>query len=122
MRDEMKSEAENAYVSFFTKKELEETLNKIGCSRYPNDHRSMRIKELLRKHKYNRTKQLVEEEIYILKYSFILFNNAESYKIINKHEKELAEYVMENSEEIMRVSMYDFIETKSIRYGKRGTA
>ena len=82
----------------------------------------MRIKELLRKHKYSRTKQLVEEEIYILKYSFILFNNAESYKIINKHEKELAEYVMENSEEIMRVSMYDFIETKSSRYGKRGTA
>ena len=122
MRDEMKSDAENAYVSFFTKKELEETLNKIGCTRYPNDHRSMRIKELLRKHKYNRTKQLVEEEIYILKYSFILFNNAESYKIINKHEKELAEYVMENSEEIMRVSMYDFIETKSSRYGKRGTA
>ena len=122
MRDEMKSEAENAYVSFFTKKELEETLNKIGCTRYPNNLRCMRIKELLRKHKYNRTKQLVEEEIYILKYSFILFNNAESYKIINKHEKELAEYVMENSEEIMRVSMYDFIETKSSRYSKRGTA
>ena len=41
---------------------------------------------------------------------------------VNEAIQELAEYVMENSEEIMRVSMYDFIETKSSRYGKRGTA
>ena len=122
MRDEMKREAENACISFFTKKELEETQKKIGCTRYPNNYRSMKIKELLKKHKYSRTKHLVEEEIYILKYSFILFNNEEAYKIINRHEKELAEYVMENEEEIMRVSMYDFIETKSSRYDKRGTA
>ena len=122
MRDEMKITAESVRINFFTEKELEETQKKIGSTRYPNNHRSMKINELLKKHKYIKIKKLVEEDIYILKYSFILFNNAESYKIINKHEKELAEYVMENSEEIMRVSMYDFIETKSSRYGKRGTA
>ena len=122
MKDEMKIEAENVSISFFTKKELEETQKKIGCSHYPNNYRSMKIKELLKKYKYSKTKQLVEEEIYILKYSFILFNNAEAYKIINRHEKDLAEYVMGNKEEIMRVSMYDFIESKSAGYNKRETA
>ena len=122
MRDEMERASESAGISFFTEKELEETQKKIGSTRYPNNHRSMKIKELLKKHKHIRTKELVEEEIYILKYSFILFNNAEAYKIINRHEKELAEYVMDNKEEIMRVSMYDFIETKSSKYSRRGTA
>lgn len=122
MRDEVKIEAENVGISFFTEKELEETQRKIESTRYPNNHRSMKIKELLKKYKYSKTKKLVEEEIYILKYSFMLFNNAESYKIINRHEKELAEYVMGNEEEIMRVSMYDFIETKNGKYTKRGTA
>lgn len=122
MRDEMKITAESVRINFFTEKELEETQKKIGSTRYPNNHRSMKINELLKKHKYIKIKKLVEEEIYILKYSFILFNNAEAYKIINKHEKELTEYIMGNKEEIMRVSMYDFIETKSSKYSKRGTA
>jgi hypothetical protein len=122
MIDEMKRTAESAGIDFYTEKELEETQNKIGSTRYPNNYRSMKVKELLRKHKYIQTKKLIEEEIYILKYSFILFNNAEAYKIINKHEKELADYIMENKEEIMRVSMYDFIDTKINKYAKEGTA
>ena len=122
MIDEMKRTAESAGIDFYTEKELEETQNKIGSTRYPNNYRSMKVKEVLKKHKYIHTKKLIEEEIYILKYSFILFNNAEAYKIINKHEKELADYIMKNKEEIMRVSMYDYIDTKISKYAKKGTA
>lgn len=95
--------------SFFTNEELKEIRNKISGVKLPNNYRHMKVRDLIGKYGEEETKKLIEEEIYILKNSMIMFGFGEGYKIVNGNEKKIAEFTFKNQGEVMLTSIHDFI-------------
>ena len=105
----MKAEINYEKERFYTEQEMKEMREKMSGIKLPNDHRNMRIKDLIKKYGSEKTKKLVEEEVYLFKHSLIMLELSEGYKMINGHEKEMIDYTFKNQNEIMKHSMYEYI-------------
>ena len=105
----MKIETGYEKKDFYTEQEVNEIREKMSGIKLPNNHRNIKIADLIKEYGAERAKKLVEEEVYLFKHSLIILELSEGYKMINGHENEMIDYTFKNQNEIMKNSMYEYI-------------
>ena len=105
----MKIETGYEKKEFYTEQEVNEIREKMSDIKLPNNHRNMKITDLIKEYGAEKTKKLVEEEVYLFKHSLIMLELSEGYKMINGHENDMIDYTFKNQNEIMKNSMYEYI-------------
>ena len=88
---------------------VKEIREKMSDIKLPNNHRNMKITDLVKEYGAEKARKLVEEEVYLFKHSLIMLELSEGYKMINGHENEMIDYTFKNQNEIMKNSMYEYI-------------
>ena len=103
-------EKENTGNKFYTTQEMQIIKEKISGIKTPNDNRTQKVTDLINKFGEESVKKLIEGEVYLLKNSMILTGNKEGYNLINGNEGQITDYTFKNQNEILRYSMYEYIE------------
>ena len=105
----MKIETNYKKKNFYTEQEVKEIREKMSDIKLPNNHRNMKITDLIKEYGAEKARKLVEEEVYLFKHSLIMLELSEGYKMINGHENDMIDYTFKNQNEIMKNSMYEYI-------------
>lgn len=95
---------------FYTSQEIQIIREKISGIKAPNNNRIQKVTDLISKFGEESAKKLIEDEVYLLKNSMILTGNKEGYNLINGNEGKITDYTFKNRNEILRNSMYEYIE------------
>ena len=99
--------------AFYTNEELREVRNKIKEIKIPNNYRHMKVNNLIEKYGEERTKKLIEEEVFALKNSMIMFGYGDGYKSVNGNESKIIDFAFKNKGEVMMTSIHDYIGLRS---------
>ena len=94
---------------FYTKEELNQIKEKTRGIKQPIVYRHLKVIEILRIYGEEKTRELIEEEIYIFKKSMIIYDLEEYYNAVNGKEKIVADFVFKNRGEVMLTSIHDYI-------------
>ncbi|WP_435309799.1 hypothetical protein [Sebaldella termitidis] len=105
----MKIETNYNKENFYTEQEVKEIREKMSDIKLPNNHRNMKITDLIKEYGAEKARKLIEEEVYLFKHSLIMLELSEGYKMINGHENDMIDYTFKNQNEIMKNSMYEYI-------------
>ena len=103
-------EKEGKGDKFYTSQEMQIIKEKISGIKAPNDNRTQKVTDLINKFGEDSAKKLIEGEVYLLKNSMIRTGNKEGYNLMNGNEIQIIDYAFKNQNEIMRNSMYEYIE------------
>lgn len=99
--------------AFYTNEELREIREKMKEIEIPNNYRHMKVNDLIEKYGEERTKKLIEEEVFVLKNSMIMFGYDDGYKSINSDESKIIDFTFKNRGEVMMTSIHDYIGLRS---------
>ena len=105
----MKIETNYKKENFYTEQEVKEIREKMSDIKLPNNHRNMKITDLIKEYGAEKARKLVEEEVYLFKHPLIMLELSEGYKMINGYENDMIDYTFKNQNEIMKNSMYEYI-------------
>ncbi len=94
---------------FYTPQEMQVIREKMSGIKVPNNYRNEKISDLIEEFGEERTKKLIEEEVYLFKNSMVLVWDEATYKAMNGKESDMVDYTFKNRNEIMRNSMYEFL-------------
>ena len=78
----MKIETNYKKKNFYTEQEVKEIREKMSDIKLPNNHRNMKITDLIKEYGAEKARKLVEEEVYLFKHSLIMLELSEGYKMI----------------------------------------
>ena len=95
---------------FYTPQEVQVIREKMAGIKYPNNYRNEKVMDLINEYGEERTRKLIEEEVYLFKNTMIFMGNEESYKALNGNEEKMVAYALANKNQIMRNSMYEYLE------------
>ena len=94
---------------FYTPQEMQVIREKMSGIKVPNNYRNEKISDLIEEFGEERTKKLIEEEVYLFKNSMVLVWDEATYRAMNGKENDMIDYTFKNKNEIMRNSMYEFL-------------
>ena len=94
---------------FYTPQEMQVIREKMSGIKVPNNFRNEKVSDLIKEYGEERTKKLIEEEVYLFKNSMVLVWDEATYRAMNGKENDMVDYTFKNRNEIMRNSMYEFL-------------